>query len=82
MKFILTGLFIFLSFNSCKSQDSTGYTRKELVYGKKDGMGMILYKMSPKVRSNGKAIISVVSGNWISSFTYATRLEKSNALYK
>ncbi|QNA42940.1 alpha/beta hydrolase [Lacibacter sediminis] len=42
------------------------FPQVELIYGKKDGMGLTLVWIKPKVRSNGKAIIHVQSGAWIS----------------
>jgi acetyl esterase/lipase len=44
------------------------YPQEEFVYGRKDGIGLTLVCIRPKVKSNGKGIISVQSGNWISSY--------------
>jgi len=44
------------------------YAQEELIYGRKDGLALTMIKISPKVKSNGKAIISVVSGNWFSGY--------------
>jgi acetyl esterase/lipase len=44
------------------------YEQEEFIYGRKDGMGLTLVRIKPKVKSNGKAIISVVSGNWNSGY--------------
>ena len=40
-----------------------------------------MFKLAPKERANGKAIISVVSGNWISSYTYSTYLINRAKIY-
>ena len=82
MKVFLLVALIFSNFIiSCKAQDSLSYTNTEVVYGRKDGMALTMFKLSPKANSNGKAIISVVSGNWISSFTYATYLTTRAKIY-
>lgn len=54
--------------NIRKQAEKNGYTQEEFIYGRKDGMGLIMIWIKPKVKSNGKAIISVRSGNWISSY--------------
>jgi acetyl esterase/lipase len=51
-----------------KQADINGYPQEEFIYGRKDGIGLTLVWIKPKVKSNGKAIISVQSGSWISSF--------------
>ena len=54
--------------NIRKQVEKNGYLQQEFIYGRKDGMGLTLIKINPKVKSNGKAIISVRSGNWVSSY--------------
>jgi acetyl esterase/lipase len=51
-----------------KQAEKNGYPQEEFVYGRKDGIGLTTVKISPKVKSNGKAIIYVVSGSWFSSY--------------
>lgn len=48
------------------SQDSTGYTQQEVIYGRRDGMALTMLVLTPST-ANGKAIISLNSGNWVSS---------------
>jgi acetyl esterase/lipase len=56
-------------FNRVKSRaEANGYAQTEIVYGRKDGVALSMVQIKPKVRSNGKAIISVVSGSWYSSY--------------
>ena len=55
----------------CYSQDSSRYTQSEIIYGRKDGMALTMIKLSPKEHANGKGIISVISGNWNSSYARA-----------
>lgn len=48
--------------------EANGYIQEEFVYGRKDGMGLTLVCIKPKIKANGKAIVSLQSGNWISSY--------------
>lgn len=61
-------LAITFSFFSVKGQDSSLYSKTELIYGRKDGMAMSMLMLSPVEKQNGKAIIYVVSGNWNSNY--------------
>ena len=56
-----------------KQADANTYPQEEFVYGRKDGMGLLMTQLKPKVRSNGKAIISVMAGSWFSNFTMVER---------
>lgn len=56
-----------------KQAEANTYPQHELVYGRKDGMGLLMTQLKPKVRSNGKAIISVMAGSWFSNFTMVER---------
>lgn len=51
------------------AQDSS-YKQQELIYGRKDGMALTLIHMQPRAKANKKAIIKLVSGNWISGTKY------------
>jgi acetyl esterase/lipase len=48
--------------------EKNGFPQEEFIYGRKDGMALTLVMMKPKRKSNGKAIISVRSGDWVSSY--------------
>ncbi|MEO7310985.1 MAG: alpha/beta hydrolase [Chitinophagaceae bacterium] len=63
------------------AQDSSQYSKNEVIYGRKDGMALTMIQMTPKQNSNGKAIISVVSGNWVSSYRMAESHEKGAVDY-
>ncbi|MBS1732334.1 MAG: alpha/beta hydrolase [Bacteroidetes bacterium] len=63
-----------------RSQDSLQVQRKELVYGRKDGLALMMVMQSP-ARANGKAIISIVSGNWRSSYDMLSRFEEKDRIY-
>ena len=56
-----------------KQADANTFPQEELVYGRKDGMGLLMTHLKPKVRSNGKAIISVQAGSWFSNFLMIER---------
>src|SRR5688572_1499358 len=56
-----------------KQAKANTYPQDELVYGRKDGMGLLMTQLKPKVRSNGKAIISVMAGSWFSNFSMVER---------
>ncbi|MFZ1786375.1 MAG: alpha/beta hydrolase [Ferruginibacter sp.] len=57
-----------ISFGICASaRDSLQFTRSEIIYGRKDGMALTMMMLKPTGNLNGKAIISVLNGNWISS---------------
>ena len=63
------------------AQDSLSYSKSEIIYGRKDGMALTMTVLTPKQKSNGKAIISVVSGNWISSERSRMRLPEWSQTY-
>ena len=42
------------------------FSKEELIYGRKDGLGLTMIWIKPNVKANGKAIISVQSGAWVS----------------
>ena len=56
-----------------KQAEVNTFPQEEFVYGRKDGMGLLMTQLKPKVRSNGKAIISVQAGSWFSNFTMIER---------
>ena len=56
-----------------KQADANTYPQEEFVYGRKDGMGLLMTQLKPKIPSNGKAIISVQAGSWFSNFTMVER---------
>ncbi len=62
-------LLFLLATSAVYAQDSS-YKQQELIYGRKDGMALTLLHMQPRVKSNKKAIIKLVSGNWMSGNTH------------
>ncbi|MEO6253887.1 MAG: alpha/beta hydrolase [Ferruginibacter sp.] len=66
---------------SAATQDSLSYTQSEVIYGRKDGMALTMTVLTPKQKPNGKALISVVSGNWVSSERSRTRMPELSKIY-
>jgi acetyl esterase/lipase len=57
---------------------------REIIYGRKDGTALTMLELRPNGKSNGKAIIRVIAGNWVSSYEWASSpdmLEGSKTLY-
>jgi acetyl esterase/lipase len=68
MRTFFYSVFIyFLAIASCSSQSHTDFDHQEVIYGHKYGMANTMIVATP-IKANGRAIISVVSGNWVSDF--------------
>ena len=72
MKFIFSFL-LFSCFTVVEAQDTLTYSTAEIIYGRKDGMALTLIKLTPKKDAKRKAIVSLVSGNWVSNYSMAGR---------
>ena len=64
--------YMFISFFICftlsaTAQDNLILSKKEIIYGRKDGMALTMTVVTPALKSNGRAIISLLSGNWVSA---------------
>src|SRR5262250_47816 len=62
----------------------TNASFQEIIYGRKDGIALTMLKLKPNAKSNDKAIIRVIAGNWLSSYEWASSpdvLEISKTLY-
>lgn len=66
MRYIFISFLIAFSLSTA-AQDSLGFSKTEIIYGRKDGMTLTMMMLKPLQKTNGKAIISVLSGNWVSS---------------
>lgn len=64
IKFLLV---ILLVSTGVFASDSLSFTKKEIIYGRKDGMALTMMMLKPTGKINGKAIISVLNGNWVSA---------------
>ncbi len=51
------------------AQTESDFTQQEVIYGHKDGMALTMIVLKPKSSPNGKGIIHVVSGGYISSLS-------------
>src|SRR5690349_19341701 len=49
------------------ADEPAAFTRKEVIYGRKDGTALTMDVFTPKKDANGAGIIVVVSGGWVSS---------------
>ncbi len=74
-------LIAVISFRGAGAQDTMNYSRTEIIYGRKDGLAMTLFKLQPKANANGKAVISLVSGNWISTYRNVQGFERLAATF-
>jgi acetyl esterase/lipase len=62
------------------SQDSLNYSTQEVIYGRKDGLAMTMLVLQPR-KSNQRGIISMVSGNWVSSLRRTDRWIDISKIY-
>jgi acetyl esterase/lipase len=56
---LLNSFFVF-------SQEPLDYSQREIIYGRRDGMALTMTVLTPK-KINGKAIVSLNSGGWVST---------------
>jgi acetyl esterase/lipase len=54
------------------SQDSS-FSKQEVIYGRRDGLALTMVVITP-ANANGKGIISMVSGNWVSGYERIDRM--------
>lgn len=76
--------FVALSFvitASAAASDSLNFSKTEIIYGRKDGMALTMTVLTPKQKPNGKAIISVISGNWVSTERSRMRFPEWSKVY-
>ena len=73
-------VFIIASF-SASATDSLQFSKTEIIYGRKDGMALTMMMLKPLQKANGKAIISVLNGNWISSQRFMDAFLTRSDLY-
>lgn len=63
------------------AQDSSSFTKTEIIYGRKDGMALTMLMLVPKEGLNHKAVISVASGNWVSNHNNAGNFVNRSHIY-
>lgn len=78
---ILFSVIMILSASVLYAQDSSNFTRSEIIYGRKDGMALTMIQLKPVKNPRGKAIISLVSGNWISGYSMVPSAIRRSATY-
>jgi acetyl esterase/lipase len=81
LKTFLSLIIVLLVF-CAGAQDNHSF--REIIYGRKDGTALTMLELKPDRKSNGKAIIRVIAGNWLSSYEWASSadvLEVSKTLY-
>lgn len=81
MNRILPFMLLILSCSVAYAQDSSYYSQSEIIYGRKDGMALTMLKLTPKQDTKGKAIISVVSGNWVSGMSMLYSFTRRAGIY-
>lgn len=72
---------VFLVSLALSAQDSSHFSKTEIIYGRKDGMALTMTMLAPKEHANGKAIIYVLSGNWVSSEKMLEAFPERSGLY-
>jgi dipeptidyl aminopeptidase/acylaminoacyl peptidase len=70
MKYLLIGLITICFAGNLSAQTDSGFLQKELIYGRKDGMALTMFMLSPKAKANGKSIVSLISGGWYSMYDW------------
>ena len=80
MKFLFSNFLVVFFFN-VSAQDTVSFFQREVIYGRKDGMALTMMVLPPTNKANGKAIVHVVSGNWVSSYEMMERYKPGNAVY-
>lgn len=80
MKSLISTVFIFIIIHSVAFAGDSLYTQKEIIYGRKDGMALTMIQLKPK-NSIHRAIISVVSGNFISTYDWVPRFTENAKVY-
>lgn len=62
------------------AQDVASYTVKEEIYGRKEGVALTMQVFRPK-KSNGAAVVRLISGSWYSSMENWERYKPNASLY-
>jgi len=65
-QWLLTALLCALGGPGLLAAESEGFTRKEVIYGRKDGMALTMDILTPR-KPNGLGVVWAVSGGWFSS---------------
>ncbi len=63
-------LLLLLIAQAVTAQNQPGFSQQEVIYGHKDGMALTMIMLTPEAKANGKGIIHVVSGGWVSTYDW------------
>ncbi|MES2775939.1 MAG: alpha/beta hydrolase [Bacteroidota bacterium] len=80
MKFFFS-IIVTVFFLQVTAQEGSAFTQQEIIYGRKDGMALTMMALTPAANPNGKAIVHVVSGNWVSNYEMLERYRPGNIVY-
>ncbi len=62
------GIFLFLAASLVSAADPPAFARQEdVIYGRKDGMALTMDVLTPKDKTNGAAVVWVISGGYFSA---------------
>lgn len=67
---LLVVLFIVINLAQPLAAQQRAAGGTEVIYGRKDGMALTMVVLEPQAKPNGKAIINVMSGGWVSSYDW------------
>lgn len=79
MRFSSFIILFLLSFYA-QAQDTMAFSQQEVIYGRKDGLAMTMLVLTP-AKGNQRGIVSIVSGNWISSMRRMDRWIDASKIY-
>lgn len=79
MRFSSFIILFLLSFYA-QAQDTMAFSRQEVIYGRKDGLAMTMLVLTP-AKGNQRGIVSIVSGNWVSSMRRMDRWIDASKIY-
>src|SRR5450755_3706906 len=81
MRKLLILIFFSLGSSQLTAQNQSGFIKKDLIYGRKDGLALTMVMLSPKGKSNRKAIVKMVSSGWYSDYDWIPDVIKSSETY-
>ena len=80
-KIIFFYLTLILFSLNANAQDTSLYSQKEVIYGRKDGMALTMFVTTPKGRNINRAIIFIASAGYHSSVTWANLMTNLSTEY-
>ena len=80
-KILLLLVFLLGSFQLILAQKNASPGLEEIIYGYKDGMALTMAKIPARGKDKRKAILSLVSGNWISNHGMLERYAAGSQIF-